>query len=97
MLDSLQLDSTYRGVYDTADVVLVQPWQNEINTINLPRISILSEAWSAGALVGGGGMLCTSEQIWAFGVGSSLSIDLRFTTQPNNSNRLYKTIRLQNQ
>jgi CubicO group peptidase (beta-lactamase class C family) len=54
ILDPLQLDSTYLGVYDTADVVLAQPWQNEINTINLPRISILSEAWSAGALVGGG-------------------------------------------
>jgi D-alanyl-D-alanine carboxypeptidase len=50
ILDPLQLDSTYLGVYDTADVVLAQPWQNEINTINLPRTSILSAAWSAGAM-----------------------------------------------
>jgi D-alanyl-D-alanine carboxypeptidase len=50
ILDPLQLDSTYLGVYDTADVVLAHPWQNEINTITLPRTSILSAAWSAGAM-----------------------------------------------
>jgi CubicO group peptidase (beta-lactamase class C family) len=46
----LNLDSTFLDVYDTVLYRIAHPWQNGFDNFNIPRTSVNSAAWSAGAM-----------------------------------------------
>jgi D-alanyl-D-alanine carboxypeptidase len=50
ILNPLQLDSTFLDVYETILYPVAHPWQAGFNNINIPRTSVNSAAWSAGAM-----------------------------------------------
>lgn len=50
ILTPLQLDSTYLDVYETNLSPIANPWQAGVNNIAIPRTSVNSAAWSAGAM-----------------------------------------------
>jgi D-alanyl-D-alanine carboxypeptidase len=50
VLNSLQLDSTFFDVYETIKGEVAHPWQNGKDIDGIPRISLNSAAWSAGAM-----------------------------------------------
>ena len=50
ILNPLQLDSTFLDVYETVLYPVAHPWQAGFNNINIPRTSVNSAAWSAGAM-----------------------------------------------
>jgi D-alanyl-D-alanine carboxypeptidase len=50
ILTPLNLDSTFLDVYDTVLYRITHPWQNGFDNFNIPRTSVNSAAWSAGAM-----------------------------------------------
>jgi D-alanyl-D-alanine carboxypeptidase len=50
ILTPLNLDSTFLDVYDTVLYRIAHPWQNGFDNFNIPRTSVNSAAWSAGAM-----------------------------------------------
>ena len=50
ILSPLQLDSTFLDVYETILYPVAQPWQAGTNNHSIPRTSINSAAWAAGAM-----------------------------------------------
>ncbi|HRI27291.1 MAG TPA: serine hydrolase [Chitinophagales bacterium] len=50
ILAPLQLDSTFLDVYDTILYTVAHPWQAGVNNISIPRKSLNSAAWAAGAM-----------------------------------------------
>jgi D-alanyl-D-alanine carboxypeptidase len=50
ILNPLQLDSTFLAVYETLNLPIAHPWQAGINNNAIPRTSVNSAAWSAGAM-----------------------------------------------
>lgn len=50
ILTPLQLDSTFLDVYERLGYPVAQPWQAGINNHSIPRTSVNSAAWSAGAM-----------------------------------------------
>ena len=50
ILTPLQLDSTFLDVYETITYPVAHPWQGGINNYSIPRTSINSAAWAAGAM-----------------------------------------------
>ena len=50
LLTPLQLDSTFLDVYETIPFSVAHPWQGGIDNNSVPRISLNSAAWSAGAM-----------------------------------------------
>jgi len=50
ILTPLQLDSTFLDVYESLPFPVAHPWQNGVNNNSIPRTSINSAAWSAGAM-----------------------------------------------
>lgn len=50
ILTPLQLDSTFLDVYETILYPAAHPWQSGVNNNSIPRISINSAAWAAGAM-----------------------------------------------
>lgn len=50
ILTPLQLDSTYLDVYETGLSPIANPWQAGVNNMSIPRTSVNSAAWSAGAM-----------------------------------------------
>jgi D-alanyl-D-alanine carboxypeptidase len=50
ILSPLQLDSTFLGFYDTIPYQIAHPWQGNANNFSVPRISLNSAAWAAGAM-----------------------------------------------
>lgn len=50
ILTPLQLDSTFLAVYEPLLFPVAHPWQNGMNNNNIPRTSMNSAAWSAGAM-----------------------------------------------
>ena len=50
ILAPLQLDSTFLDVYETIPYPVAQPWQAGTNNHSMPRTSINSAAWAAGAM-----------------------------------------------
>lgn len=50
VLTPLQLDSTFLDVYESILYPVAHPWQAGLNNIAIPRTSINSAAWSAGAM-----------------------------------------------
>ncbi|MFM7900658.1 MAG: serine hydrolase, partial [Bacteroidota bacterium] len=50
ILNPLQLDSTFLDVYDSVLYAIANPWQNGFNNIAIPRKSLNSAAWAAGAM-----------------------------------------------
>lgn len=50
ILTPLQLDSTFLGVYETILYPVAHPWQNGVNNNAIPRTSVNSAAWAAGAM-----------------------------------------------
>lgn len=50
ILSPLQLDSTFLDVYDSVLYTIAHPWQGGNNNILIPRKSLNSASWSAGAM-----------------------------------------------
>jgi D-alanyl-D-alanine carboxypeptidase len=50
ILVPLQLDSTFLDVYDSVLYTIAHPWQNGFDNVSIPRKSVNSAAWSAGAM-----------------------------------------------
>ncbi|MFM2135063.1 MAG: hypothetical protein RL021_463 [Bacteroidota bacterium] len=50
ILTPLQLDSTFLYVYDSIPYPIAHPWQGGLDFDSVPRISLNSAAWSAGAM-----------------------------------------------
>ncbi|MFM7176503.1 MAG: serine hydrolase [Bacteroidota bacterium] len=50
ILTPLQLDSTFLDVYDSVIYAIANPWQNGFNNNAIPRKSLNSAAWAAGAM-----------------------------------------------
>lgn len=50
ILTPLQLDSTFLDVYDSVLFTAAHPWQNGFNNNSIPRKSLNSAAWAAGAM-----------------------------------------------
>jgi len=50
ILTPLQLDSTYLDVYESTINPVAHPWQNGVDNNSIPRTSINSAAWAAGAM-----------------------------------------------
>lgn len=50
ILTPLQLDSTFLDVYETILYPVAHPWQAGVNNNSIPRTSVNSAAWAAGAL-----------------------------------------------
>ncbi|MFM7217427.1 MAG: serine hydrolase [Bacteroidota bacterium] len=50
ILTPLQLDSTFLDVYDSILYATADPWQNNFNNVNIPRISLNSAAGAAGGM-----------------------------------------------
>lgn len=50
ILTPLQLDSTFLDVYDTILYPVANPWQAGVNNTAIPRTSVNSAAWAAGAM-----------------------------------------------
>lgn len=50
ILTPLQLDSTFLDVYDSVLFAAAHPWQNGFNNNSIPRKSLNSAAWAAGAM-----------------------------------------------
>lgn len=50
ILTPLQLDSTFLDVYEPLLFPVAHPWQNGVNNNSIPRTSINSAAWAAGAM-----------------------------------------------
>jgi CubicO group peptidase (beta-lactamase class C family) len=50
ILTPLQLDSTFLDVYDSVLYTAAHPWQNGFNNNAIPRKSLNSAAWAAGAM-----------------------------------------------
>lgn len=50
ILTPLQLDSTFLDVYETILYPVAQPWQAGVNNDSIPRTSVNSAAWAAGAM-----------------------------------------------
>ncbi len=50
ILTPLQLDSTFLDVYESVLYTVAHPWQNGFNNNGIPRISLNSAAWAAGAM-----------------------------------------------
>ena len=50
LLDPLQLDSTFLDVYESVLFTVAHPWQNGFNNNAIPRTSLNSAAWAAGAM-----------------------------------------------
>ena len=50
ILTPLQLDSTFLDVYDSIPYAIANPWQNGFNNNAIPRKSLNSAAWAAGAM-----------------------------------------------
>lgn len=50
ILTPLQLDSTFLDVYDSLLYTVAHPWQGGVNNFAIPRKSINSAAWAAGAM-----------------------------------------------
>jgi D-alanyl-D-alanine carboxypeptidase len=50
ILTPLQLDSTFLDVYESLLYPVAHPWQAGVNNNSIPRISINSAAWAAGAM-----------------------------------------------
>jgi D-alanyl-D-alanine carboxypeptidase len=50
ILNPLQLDSTFLDVYETIPFPVAQPWQAGTNNHSIPRKSVNSAAWAAGAM-----------------------------------------------
>lgn len=50
ILTPLQLDSTFLDIYETILYPAAHPWQAEINNNSIPRTSLNSAAWAAGAM-----------------------------------------------
>jgi D-alanyl-D-alanine carboxypeptidase len=50
ILTPLQLDSTFLDVYETILYPAAEPWQAGVNNNSIPRTSINSAAWAAGAM-----------------------------------------------
>ena len=50
ILRPLNMDSTFLDVYDSLSVAVANPWQAGVNNMGVPRKSVNSAAWSAGAM-----------------------------------------------
>ncbi len=50
ILTPLQLDSTFLDVYETIIYPVAHPWQAGVNNNSIPRTSVNSAAWAAGAM-----------------------------------------------
>jgi D-alanyl-D-alanine carboxypeptidase len=50
ILTPLQLDSTFLDVYETMLFPIAHPWQAGVNNNSIPRTSVNSAAWAAGAM-----------------------------------------------
>jgi CubicO group peptidase (beta-lactamase class C family) len=50
ILTPLQLDSTFLDVYETIVLPYAHPWQAGVNNNSIPRTSVNSAAWAAGAM-----------------------------------------------
>jgi D-alanyl-D-alanine carboxypeptidase len=50
ILTPLQLDSTFLDVYETILYPVAHPWQAGVNNNSIPRTSVNSAAWAAGAM-----------------------------------------------
>lgn len=50
ILTPLQLDSTFLDVYESITYPVAHPWQNGVDNNSIPRTSINSAAWAAGAM-----------------------------------------------
>lgn len=50
ILTPLQLDSTFMDVHENINVIKAHPWQAGFNNNNIPRTSVNSAAWTAGAM-----------------------------------------------
>ena len=50
ILTPLQLDSTFLDVYETMLFPVAHPWQAGVNNNSIPRTSVNSAAWAAGAM-----------------------------------------------
>ena len=50
ILKPLNLDSTFLDVYESVLYPVAHPWQGGVNNISIPRKSINSAAWAAGAM-----------------------------------------------
>jgi len=50
ILDPLQLDSTFVGVYDSVLYTVAHPWQAGVDNFFVPRKALNSAAWAAGAM-----------------------------------------------
>ena len=50
ILTPLQLDSTFLDVYEELLYPVANPWQNGFNNFAIPRTSVNSAAWAAGAM-----------------------------------------------
>jgi len=50
ILDPLQLDSTFVGVYDSIPYTVAHPWQGNTDNSAIPRNAVNSVSWSAGAM-----------------------------------------------
>tara|TARA_B100001939_G_scaffold158522_1_gene137000 strand:- start:66 stop:1385 length:1320 start_codon:yes stop_codon:yes gene_type:complete len=57
ILDPLDLDSTFLDVYEIIPYTIAHPWQGGMDNYSIPRTSLNSAAWSAGA------MYSTSEEM----------------------------------
>ena len=50
ILTPLGLDSTFLDVYESSTVMRAHPWQAGVDNNNIPRVSVNSAAWAAGAM-----------------------------------------------
>ena len=50
ILSPLQLDSTFLDVYDSVLYTVAHPWQGGVDNSSIPRKSLNSAAWAAGAM-----------------------------------------------
>lgn len=50
ILNPLQMDSTFLAVYEPILFPVAQPWQAGVNNHSIPRTSVNSAAWAAGAM-----------------------------------------------
>jgi D-alanyl-D-alanine carboxypeptidase len=50
ILNPLQMDSTFLAVYEPILFPVAQPWQAGVNNQSIPRTSVNSAAWAAGAM-----------------------------------------------
>jgi D-alanyl-D-alanine carboxypeptidase len=55
LLTPLQLDHTFLAVYENIPFSVAQPWQAGVNNHAIPRTSVNSAAWSAGAMYSNSG------------------------------------------